>query len=332
MADAKPFVLVVGATGQTGKSIVDGLIMSGHFRVGALVRPSSASKPKVEALRASGVEIRIGDMYDGIEKLKTHLSGVNILVNSIVPWAIADQKDIIRAAKEVGVERVVPCDFATPGARDVRGLHDAKLDIRDFIKDYGVGYTIIDVGWWMQYYLPLPHRSTLSDKAKELAYVRPTGGHAKNLLTNLHHIGTFVARILADPRTLNQTVIVWEDEVAQRDAEELGVRYSGDGEALREKFVHLEPEAFAGLVEEGKQEVAKTPDSVSAQLKVAWNQYLISLYVLEENTLANAKRLGYLDARELYPDVPVQSLEEFAKEFYSLQEPGEEWNAYAPRK
>ncbi len=85
-------------------------------------------------------------------------------------------------------------------------------------------------------------------------------------------------------------------------------------------------------MEEGKQEVAKTPDSVSAQLKVAWNQYLISLYVLEENTLANAKRLGYLDARELYPDVPVQSLEEFAKEFYSLPEPGEEWNAYAPRK
>ena len=107
-----------------------------------------------------------------------------------------------------------------------------------------MNHTFIDVGWWMQYYLPLPLRSTLSPKAKEMAHVRPTGGAARNLLTNLHHIGTWVARILADPRTLNQAVIVWEDEVPQREAEELGVRYSGDGEALREQFVHVRPSAF----------------------------------------------------------------------------------------
>ena len=63
-------------------------------------------------------------------------------------------------------------------------------------------------------------------KAKEMGHVRPTGGAARNLLTNMHHIGTWVARILADPRTLNQAVIVWEDEVPQREAEELGVRYA----------------------------------------------------------------------------------------------------------
>ena len=48
-----------------------------------------------------------------------------------------------------------------------------------------------------------------------------------------------------------------------------------------------------------------------------------SMHFLKENTLENAKRLGYLDARELYPDIPAQSLEEFAQEFYSLPEPGE---------
>ena len=93
-------------------------------RVAALVRPSSASKPEVAALRTAGVDIRIGDLYDDFEKLKAHLAGVDILVSSVVPWAIADQKDIIRAAKEVGVQRVVPCEFATPGEKGVRGLHD----------------------------------------------------------------------------------------------------------------------------------------------------------------------------------------------------------------
>ena len=96
--------------------------------------------------------------------------------------------------------------------------------------------------------------------------------------------------------------------------------------------MQLEPEAFARLVEEGEHEVAADPSSPSAQLKVSWNQYIHSMYVLEENTLAHAKALGYLDARELYPDVPVQSLEEFAREFYSLEEPGTEWEAYAPRE
>lgn len=39
-------------------------------------------------------------------------------------WIIDDQKEIFRAAKDVGVKRVVPCDWATPGAKGLRELHD----------------------------------------------------------------------------------------------------------------------------------------------------------------------------------------------------------------
>ena len=100
-----------------------------------------------------------------------------------------------------------------------------------------MNHTFIDVGWGMQSYLPLPLRSTLSPKANEMAHVRPTGGAARNLLTNLHHIGTWVARILTDPRTLNRAVIVWEDEVSQREAHEIGERVSGEGDALKNKRI-----------------------------------------------------------------------------------------------
>ena len=114
-----------------------------------------------------------------------------------------------------------------------------------------MNHTFIDVGWWMQYYLPLPLRSTLSPKAKEMAHVRPAGGAARNLLTNLHHIGTWVARILADPRTLNKQVIVWEDEVTQKDAHELGVRLSGDGDALKEKRINVGLSRFSSICTSG---------------------------------------------------------------------------------
>ena len=74
---------------------------------------------------------------------------------------------------------------------------------------------------------------------------------------------------------------------------------------------------------EGSAEFFKDPTDFSAALKFMVGQYMNSMHFLKENTLENAKRLGYLDARELYPDIPAQSLEEFAKEFYSLPEPGE---------
>ena len=54
----------------------------------------------------------------------------------------------------------------------------------------------------------------------------------------------------------------------------------------------------------------------------AWNELQIGILVLEENTLENAKRLGYFDARELYPDIAPLSLEEYAKEFYAMEDPG----------
>ena len=49
---------------------------------------------------------------------------MDILVSAVVAWVIREQRDIIRAAKEVGVQRVVPCDFGTPGAKGVRALFD----------------------------------------------------------------------------------------------------------------------------------------------------------------------------------------------------------------
>ena len=58
-------------------------------------------------------------------------------------------------------------------------------------------------------------------------------GKAKMLVTDYNHIGDYVARIVADERTLNQYVIVWEDEVTHEQAKEIGERVSGDGEALK---------------------------------------------------------------------------------------------------
>ena len=67
----------------------------------------------------------------------------------------------------------------------------------------------------------------------------------------------------------------------------------------------------------------KNPTDYKSSVPLIWAQYMHSRHFLQENTLENAKRLGYLDARELYPDISAQSLGEYAKEFYSMSDPGE---------
>ena len=116
---------------------------------------------------------------------------------------------------------------------------EQKLAIREYVQELGVPHTFIDVGWWMQLYLPLPLRSRAPLPFKEMTWKIFDDGHARNLLTHLDNIGLYVARIIADPRTLNKAVIVWEDEVKVNAAHDVGEHVSGDGDALKAKRIHV---------------------------------------------------------------------------------------------
>lgn len=48
-------------------------------------------------------------------------------------------------------------------------------------------------------------------------------------------------------------------------------------------------------------------------------EYVYSMWVRGDNTLENAKKPEYgsaLDAKELYPDIPVRKLVDYAQEYY----------------
>ena len=107
------------------------------------------------------------------------------------------------------------------------------MGIRVLIKELGVPHTFVDIGWWMQFYLPIPLSSKAPQVVKEMSWKIYQDGNARNLVTSNENIGKYVARIIADPRTLNQAVIVWEDEVSLEQAHALGEKLSGDGDALK---------------------------------------------------------------------------------------------------
>ncbi|OSX58481.1 hypothetical protein POSPLADRAFT_1041299 [Postia placenta MAD-698-R-SB12] len=316
MASTKPLVFVIGATGRTGGSIVDALIKSSKFRVTALIRPSSALKPEVEQLRARDVEIRLGDISDPHDKLTAVLSGVDVLISAVVARQITAQKGILSAAKDAGVKRVIPCEFGTPGARGIQVLHDEKLDIRDFIRALGIGHTFIDVGWWMQLIPPYPTSSEESDSlyisvSREF-YAK---GDKKNLYTNMEHIGTYVARIIDDDRTLNQYVVIWEDERTLEEVKTLSEKASGEEDVLRAKRLVVDADELQRRAKGGKEETLRSP-SIAAAVRWHGSEYQISMHVLGENSRENIKALGALDAQELYPDIVPHNFEDFVKVFY----------------
>ncbi|KAF8920539.1 NAD-P-binding protein [Mucidula mucida] len=293
----KPFVLIVGGAGQTGRVITKALLKEGKFQVALLVRPSSVNKPLVKELQTAGAEIRIGDITEAPEKIEAFLQGVDILVSLVL--AMIDQKPLFRAAKKVGVGRVVPSDFGPYAPRGVMTMQDIKLGVRDYIKELGLPYTFIEVGWWLQGLFPYPH-ATPENFFITKTYV---GDRQKKVLyTELNSIGTFVARILADPRTLNQTVITYDGEASLNDVSPVVNRISG--------------EDFSDFTRVPDEEIFARMKSNDVGTKVV-SEYWNSLYIRGDNTLANAVAGGSLDARKLYPDVPVASVEQAAKEFYA---------------
>lgn len=100
------------------------------------------------------------------------------------------------------------------------------MKIRNHIKELGVPYTFVDVGFWMQITLPYP--------AAAKGFIAKTvrdwcgDGEKKTAVVNLNNIGSFVARIIADPRTLNQYVFIYDDERTMNEIYEIANRVSGE--------------------------------------------------------------------------------------------------------
>ncbi|KIY66810.1 NAD(P)-binding protein [Cylindrobasidium torrendii FP15055 ss-10] len=296
---AEPLVLVVGATGNTGKCVTEYLIKDGGYRVAILVREKSLDKPDVQAFKAAGAEVRVGDISQPEDVLEGHLKGVDILV-STVQAILLDQAPLFRAAKKVGtLKRVVPSDFGPSAPRGVMALHDLKLDLREYIKELGLPYTFIEDGWWIRAFFPYPHAHPASPVSPK-NYVGDK--KQKVIISTFDTIGLLTSKVLKDPRTLNKTVVVHDGEMTLEEAYAWGEKITG------EDFSD-----YTKIPDEVILEGTKSTDLLTK----AGSQYMNSLYLRGDNVLSKALASGSLDARALYPEVPYPDMEAEAKKFYA---------------
>ncbi|KAF7325433.1 Glycoside hydrolase [Mycena kentingensis (nom. inval.)] len=307
-------VLLLGATGQTGKSILEALLVDPKsFSVDALVRPASASKPAVAELRTRGVGIRIAEITGPLDDLVQALQGIDVVISTISAGGQLDQLQLATAAKQAGVKRFVPCAFITvapPGG--VMLLRDDKQRVYEHIFQLHLPYTIIDVGYWHQISFPLVPSARF-----DAANVSPwsqrihAGGTARNMLTDLRDVGRYVARIIKDERTLNKYVVTYSDVLTENEIFTITEEVSG--EKIVEREYVTKDELIAKQVQFTTLHSA-SPDDATLRLHRGINDYAHSKYVREDNTPEYAKYLGYLDANELYPEFTPTTFRKFLGE------------------
>ncbi|THW88928.1 isoflavone reductase [Aureobasidium pullulans] len=284
-------IAILGATGTTGRYIVDELLASEHaVHVTALVRASSADKPEVQDLKARGVAIQSIDLQGSIEDMTKALEGQEVLIAILPIAATIDQIPLATAAKKAGVKRFIPTMFAPVAPpKGLSTLRDTKEDVLNHIRRLQLPYTIIDVGWWYQLTLPKLPSGRIDKAVSGLGERIPGDGNVLSAFTHNRDVGRYVVRATLDPRTLNKFVFIYSEMLTMN-------QISGD-------------ELLANLAQ--LKDVGIRDDNF---LQKAVYEYQYSWGVRGDNNIHNAEYLGYMLGKDLYPDLEGTSIDEYIQE------------------
>lgn len=273
------------------------------------MRPSSTQKPEVKELASHGLKILQIDTEEDIEP--DLLRPFDTVLSCISPQSQLSQLNLATAAKAAGVKRFVPCGYITicpPSG--VMTNRTQKQEVYNHIFKLHLPYTMVDTGFWHQ----LSYPKLTSGKVDHVHIYGPNqvfgDGNDLNLVTDLRDVGRFVARIIKDPRTLNKKVFTWSDELSQNQIYDLMEKLSGE---KIDKKVFSEKE-LGNLVSAARKAYEANPTDSSAQRDLWSTDYWNSKYIRGDNTRENALYLGYLDAKELYPDFKPVTFEAFIQE------------------
>ncbi|PGH27363.1 hypothetical protein AJ80_00841 [Polytolypa hystricis UAMH7299] len=305
-------VALLGATGETGTSILNELLKDDKFSIVALIRPSSLQKPSVQAFRQKGIEIRGLDLEAPLQTLVAALKDIDILISAIGPMALLTQIPLATAAKEAGVKRFVPCAFITIAPPDgIMLLRDEKEKVYNHIKKIYLPFTVIDVGWWYQGAFPkLP--------SGKIDYMTGAGsmnllcldGNTPSALTDLRDIGKYVARIIVDDRTVNKYVFTYNEVWTPNQIYDKFEDMSGE-RPLRK---YLSEKEIQDDIISVKQALDANPSDTGSMIMRFIREYQFSWGIRGDNTPEYAKFLGYISSKELYPDLEFRDFGTYLKE------------------
>ncbi|WP_437372100.1 SDR family oxidoreductase [Maribacter litoralis] len=139
-------ILVTGATGEFGKHAVQQLIKKGVNTSDISVL--SRSMEKANNYKEEGITVKIGD-YTNYDSLVKSFEGVDKLLfvsSSEIENREVQHENVVKAAKEAGVQHIVYTSFMRNQERDnsaIAFLQDSHLKTENWIKESGIAYTFL---------------------------------------------------------------------------------------------------------------------------------------------------------------------------------------------
>jgi uncharacterized protein YbjT (DUF2867 family) len=145
-------VLVTGATGSQGGSVVQALLKRGH-QVRGMTR--NATSPAAEQLRQQGVDVVAGDFTDQ-DSLVRAARGVDTIFTMTTPFEEGVEREtaqgmaITDAAKAAGVGHLVYSSVASADRGTGIPHFDSKYEVEKYIESSGIPYTIVAPVYFME--------------------------------------------------------------------------------------------------------------------------------------------------------------------------------------
>ena len=118
----------------------------------------------------------------------------------------------------------------------------------DYVQRLHLPYTAIDVGWWYQISLPRLPSGRLDRNLLLYSTYIAGNGNVPFGLTDRRDIGKYVARIIADPPTLNRKVFAFTELLTHNEVYDVVEHLSGEKiprHYVRHPLARLIPESLA---------------------------------------------------------------------------------------
>jgi uncharacterized protein YbjT (DUF2867 family) len=288
-------VLVAGATGLVGSSLVKAFRERGK-EVRALVRPGSfRDKAKIDPLRASGATLYEGSLED-FDSLVKACHGVEVVISAVGGAQIAQQGELIKAAKEASIARFIPSDFGIDPKVAGKGaclLFDQKALIHQAVKESGLNYTFVHANGLFEYWVHSLGQVGLAAPSQEVQFYGD--GTVKAALVRVSDVAKVTALTVDDPLTRNKEITFTANVFSQGELIRLWEDITG--QVVQRITVSLE--ALEEVIA-----ASTTPDTF---MNLIIAQLVRSVWFRGD---AIKRCEGVLEATTLYPDIVFTSVRE----------------------
>ncbi|KFZ07800.1 hypothetical protein V502_09746 [Pseudogymnoascus sp. VKM F-4520 (FW-2644)] len=214
MASPLKNIAIIGASGNIGKIILDGLVESSNFNVTVISRKES------KATFPSGVTVVRTDLSDNglIEAFK----GQDAVISAVGATGLGEQKKFVDASIRAGVKRFIPSEFsASSQDKAVVGLlplFGQKTELVEYLKSKeSDGLTWTGIATSCLFDWGLANGFLEFDIANRTATIWDDG-NKRFTLTNEKQLGQAVASVLQHPQeTKNQYLYIASVETTQNE-------------------------------------------------------------------------------------------------------------------